>query len=193
MILVVLYLLACVDGAFCGFRAVAGRSGLINKNWFYFRAMLRGAASVQVPALISGLALLVCLRLSSDRPIVVVDLMHAAERMLMVYVPYAVIVFAAFLLRWFPSVDVRSATSVMILGPLTPLRPVVCIAGVFYGILPAHTAQTRAFGVLVLILMLGIEPFLNRIAVRRQLLWLNTTAVLPSASASRTSAHSKHE
>lgn len=186
MILVALYLLACIDGAFCGFRAVAGRSGLIDKKWFYFRAMLRGAASVQVPALISGFALLACLELARDRATVVNDLMRAAERMLQVYVPYAVMVFAAFLLRWFPSVDIRSATSVMILGPLTPLRPIVSIAGVLYGIIPAQTVQTCALGVLVLVLMLGIEPFLNRIAQRRQFSSLNTTAAHPIASANRT-------
>jgi hypothetical protein len=168
MILVTLYLLATIDGAFCGFRVVAGRNGLINKSAFYTRAMLTGAAWVQLPALISGLALLIALRLSSDRAAVMTDLLHAAVRMLHVFIPYAAAVFAAFLFRWFPSVDIRSATSVMVLGPLTPLRPLICAAGVLYGIVPAHTLQTRALGILVLLLMLAIEPFLDGIAGRAQ-------------------------
>jgi hypothetical protein len=65
-----------------------------------------------------------------------------------------------------PSVDFRSATSVFVFGPLTALRPLVAIAGVLYGILPAHRIQTRLLGIIVLALMFGVQWSLDRKASR---------------------------
>jgi hypothetical protein len=67
-----------------------------------------------------------------------------------------------------PSVDIRSATSVMMLGPLTSIRPLVMIAGVLYGISASALWETRVLGIFILALMLGLEFVLNLRASRAQ-------------------------
>jgi hypothetical protein len=60
-----------------------------------------------------------------------------------------------------PSTDLRSATSVFFLGPLTALRPFVMIAGVSFGIWRAQLHATIFLGLFVLLLMLSPEFALN--------------------------------
>ena len=64
--------------------------------------------------------------------------------------------------------DIRSATSVLALGPLTALRPFVMIAGTLYGVWPSKLLATKLLGALVLAFMLGAEWLLNRIHDRIQ-------------------------
>jgi hypothetical protein len=161
--LAVLYVLATLDGMMCGYRAAAGRSALIDKRAYYRKAMQRGVLWAQVASLVAAAALAVIWKVSPDRSGLLTDLQHAAHRMLWVFVPYAAIVVGALLVRLVPSTDIRSATSVMIFGPMTGLRPFVTVAGVLYGILPAKHWETIALGALVLALMMSVEPLLNRI------------------------------
>ena len=163
MSLAALYVLATLDGMLCGFRVAAGRCALIDKHVYYRRAMLRGMMWAQGASVLAALALAVVWAFAPDRPGLIDDLSEAAHRMLWVFVPYAVIVVGALIVRAVPSTDVRSATSVMILGPMTGLRPFVTIAGVIYGILPATRWETRLLGVFVLALMMALEPLLNRL------------------------------
>ena len=129
MILFWLYVLATLDGAFCGNRSAAGRSGLINKRRYYFWAMTRGALWSQVAALVAASALFFVWKYSPDRTALLADLQSAAHRMLLVFIPYTIIVLASFMVRALPSVDLRSATSVLVFGPMTALRPLVSIGG----------------------------------------------------------------
>lgn len=166
MNLLVLYILATLDGAFCGYRAAAGRSALIEKTRYYRNALLRGAGLVQAAVALTGVLMVGLLALSPERNDLIYDLLTAAARMLRVYLPYTAIIVVAFAVRLLPSVDFRSATSVFIFGPMTALRPLVAIAGVIYGILPAHRAQTRFLGIIVLALMFAVQVSLDRIAAR---------------------------
>ena len=85
-----------------------------------------------------------------------------------IFVPYAALVLFNLALRLVPSTDVRSATSVLMLGPLTAIRPLVMIAGVLYGVLGSQWMETRLLGLFILGLMLSLEFFLNRRAARTQ-------------------------
>ncbi|HEY1923894.1 MAG TPA: hypothetical protein VGG58_01495 [Candidatus Acidoferrum sp.] len=67
-----------------------------------------------------------------------------------------------------PSTDIRSATSVFMLGPQTEIRPFVMIAGVVYGIIGSRLWETRVLGVFILALMLLLEFVLNVRAGREQ-------------------------
>jgi hypothetical protein len=166
MSLFLLYVLATLDGAFCGYRAAAGRSALIEKRRYYRRALQRGATLVQGAVALSAIFLACLFALSSKRDDLVHDFQAASERMLAVYLPYAAIVLVALAIRTLPSVDFRSATSVFVLGPMTALRPFVALAGVAYGILPAHRLPTRLAGIMVLALMFVVQVSLDRIAAR---------------------------
>ena len=168
MRLFLLYGLALLDGLLCGARVAMGRSAMIRKRRYYVRAQLQGLIGAQIVSTIALLALLAVAKLSPDWLALRADLDAAAGRMLWVFVPYALLVIGNILVRLVPSVDIRSATSVMMLGPLTAIRPLVMIAGVAYGIAPSSLWQTRVLGIFILILMLGLEYFLNRRAAREQ-------------------------
>jgi hypothetical protein len=168
MTLVALYLLATLDGALCGFRAFAGRSALIYKRMYYTRAMVRGAIAAQITGFLSLFVLLLTVAVSHHRAELRADLESAAGRMLWVFLPYAAAVLINLALRALPSTDIRASTSVMVLGPLTGLRSFVMIAGALYGIWSASLLETKLLGLFVLVGMLSLETFLNRIATRLQ-------------------------
>jgi hypothetical protein len=166
--LLALYLLALLDGLLCGLRASMGRCALIRKSTYYRRAAFHGIAGAQIISTLALIALMLVATTSSNRTAVRGDLEEAARRMLWVFVPYALLVLSNLSLRLVPSNDIRSATSVFMLGPLTAIRPLVMIAGVFYGVYSSHLLETRILGLFVLLLMLSLEFALNRRADRRQ-------------------------
>jgi hypothetical protein len=161
------YLLATLDSAFVGYREAAGRSALIRKGAYYARAMLRGALWGQA-AVALALALLALLLLrAGDRAAFAHSLVGAGRRMLMVYVPYAAVVLAAFAVRAFPSVDVRSMTSTLVFGPFQFVRPLVVVAGVVWGLVAARRADVTALGLFVIAEMLLLDRWLRHLRARR--------------------------
>jgi len=138
-----------------------GRQPLIYKTRYYVIGVLRGALASQIASWLSLLVLLAAVSVSPDRTLLRNDLEAAAARMLMVFLPYAALVVLNLVLRLVPSTDLRSATSVVFLGPLTFLRPFVMIAGVLFGIWHAQLRATILLGLFVLALMLSLEFALN--------------------------------
>jgi len=168
MKLLALYLMALLDGLLCGGRVSMGRCALIHKRAYFVRSLIRGLIAAQVISTIALLALLAVAGLSSHRSALLADLQASAERMLWVFVPYAFAVLGSLALRIIPSTDLRSATSVFGLGPFTAIRPLIMIAGIFYGVAPSHLLETRLLGLFVLLLMLSLEYSLNRSAAKMQ-------------------------
>jgi hypothetical protein len=166
--LFVLYVLALLDGLLCGARVYMGRSATIKKRLYYLRATFRGLVGAQIVSIIALAALLFAMGLSKHATILRADLDHASRRMVLIFIPYATVVLGNILLRLVPSTDIRSATSVMMLGPLTAIRPLVMIVGVLYGIWSSELLETRLLASFVLALMLGLEYVLNVQAAHRQ-------------------------
>lgn len=167
MIAVLLWLLATVDSAFIGYREAAGRSALIEKSAYYRRALVRGALFGQVAVLIVGVITAAVLASSSNAGTLFSSIEVIGARMLMVYLPYALIILITFCVRALPSVDIRSITSVLIFGPFTFIRPLVVIAGAVWGVVAAPSAITIALTVLIVTLMLGLETTLSVLRSRR--------------------------
>lgn len=167
MIAVLLWLLATVDSAFIGYREAAGRNALIEKKAYYRRALVRGALFGQVAVLIVGVITAVALASSSNAGALFSRIEVVGARMLMVYVPYALIILITFCIRALPSVDIRSITSVLIFGPFTFIRPFVVLAGAVWGVLAAPGGITIALTVLIVSLMLGLEAALSWFRSRR--------------------------
>lgn len=168
MKLLALYLLAMLDGLLCGLRSSMGRCPLIRKNSYYAKALVRGAVGAQIISALALGALLLAMAFSSERNALRTALDTAAGRMLWVFVPYGALVIGNLAFRLIPSVDVRSLTSTLMLGPLTALRPLVMMVGVLYGIWGSQLLQTRVLGLFVLGLMLSLEFVLNQRAARAQ-------------------------
>ena len=163
MIALGLGMLATLDAAFAGYRAAAGRNALINKGRYYLRAMIRGAIFGQLAVAFAAIVILISLAMTPDRQVLLRDYNLAGARMLLVYIPYAVIILLAFLVRSVPSVDIRSITSTLVFGPFTLIRPAVAIAGLVYGVWAAPRMATVIVGAIVLIMMLSLERVLNRL------------------------------
>lgn len=160
-----LYLLATLDCTLTGFRAAAGRSGLVRKRRFVAAALGRGFWAGQLAVVAGGVPLAAWLLLSSDRAALWADLERAGGWLLQVYVPYAVIILATFVVRGIPSVDVRSITSVLFFGPLTFLRPPVLAAGLVLGVIAVPRPGLGLYAAWLLVLMLLVEPGLRRLPV----------------------------
>lgn len=168
MTLLILYVLALLDGLLCGLRASMGRCPLIWKRGYYARSLLRGIVGGQIISTLALVALLAVAASSTHRDALRTDLELAAGRMLRIFIPYAALVLFNLALRLVPSTDIRSATSVLMLGPLTAIRPLVMVVGVLYGIFTSRLMETRLLGLFILALMLSLEFVLNRRAARAQ-------------------------
>ena len=168
MTLFSLYLLALLDGLLCGARVSMGRCALIRKRRYYLRSALHGLVGAQGISTIALLAVLLAMRFSGHRGELRADLEGAAGRMLWIFVPYAIAVLGSLMLRAIPSTDLRSATSVFALGPLSAIRSLVMIVGVAYGVAPSRLVETKVLGAFVLLLMLSLEFVLNSRAARAQ-------------------------
>src|SRR5260221_1021954 len=168
MTLLLLYLLTCLGGMLGGCRRAMERCPLIRQHPYYVRALLRGLLAAQVVSLLAILVLLFVVLVFPHRDLLRADVEASARRMLWVFLPYAAAVLSALFLRLAPSTDLRSATSVFALAPLTALRPLVLIVGCLVGIYSSRLWETWILGLIVLSLMLSLDSTLNRIASRRQ-------------------------
>ena len=168
MTLLLLFLLASLDGALCGCRTSMGRCPLIHKRNYYVMGVLHGVFATQIVSGFSLICLLLVVAFSRNPQLLRADLVESARRMLFIFLPYAALVLTNIALRIIPSTDLRSATSVFFLGPLTGIRPFVMIAGVLAGIWRAQLHETILLGLFVLALMLSVEYALNSYCNRLQ-------------------------
>ncbi len=167
MTFLALWLLATTDAAFIGYREAAGRNALIGKRAYYRKAMLRGALFGQAAVAIVGSVGLILLAFSSEPYQLLEKMEGAGLRMLIVFVPYALVLSIGFLVRLVPSVDIRSITSVLIFGPFTLIRPLVVVVGVTLGTLGSASWILVLLGVLIVSCMLGMEWLIGRLRKAR--------------------------
>lgn len=161
-ILAALWFLATVDAACIGYRTAAGRNALIRKRDYYRQAMLRGAWWGQSAVGLALVILVVMIFSAPQRPRLIADLERAGLAMLAIYVPYAVVIAVGLAFRLIPSVDIRCLTSTLIFGPLVLIRPVVAIAGGIAAVVVAPRSEVAILACSILIMMLGLEPLLDR-------------------------------
>ncbi|HKB33222.1 MAG TPA: hypothetical protein VKF16_05085 [Candidatus Dormibacteraeota bacterium] len=157
-----LYALATVDGALVGYRVASGRSALVDKGSYYWRSILRGALLVQPAIGVAVFVAVLLLLVAADSGRLTLELVGMCQRMLQVYVPYAVVVLVMLALRAVPSTDLRVATSVTVLGPATALRPYVMVAGVLWAALASLRPEILLMATFLAALMLAFEPLLER-------------------------------
>ncbi len=161
MIPLLLWALATMDAACSGYRAAAGRSGLIRKRAYYRRAVIKGMLAGQVAVAIAGAAIAALTIVMPDADALTRELIEAGRQMLEIYLPYAAVILGALGLRLFRSVDIRSLTSTIVFGPLTLIRPAVAVAGLGLGVIKKPRAELVLLSVLILEMMLSLERVLG--------------------------------
>jgi L-asparagine transporter-like permease len=166
MSILLLWVLATVDSAFIGYRDAAGRSALIEKRDYYRHALIRGALVGQIAVAMVGVIAGGILATSPQPARLFETFEQVGTRMLMVYVPYALILTITFFIRTIPSVDTRSITSVLVFGPFTLIRPLVVLAGAIWGLLAAPRIEVLLLLILIVTLMLSMGFALDRLRSR---------------------------
>ncbi|MDB4958607.1 MAG: hypothetical protein JWO36_6176 [Myxococcales bacterium] len=157
----VLWVLATMDGGFAGFRNAAGRNALIEKRTLYRMAILHGMRAAQLPAALTGVAVIAIVLTASDRAAEVVAIGAAARKLTCVYGAYATLVLVALAVYMIAWVELRVLTTVILLGPFTLLRPFV-IAGGVIAVARISPVEVVACAAIAGISMIALGPCLGR-------------------------------
>ena len=159
---VALAALAVLDLAVCGFRAAAGREGRLDKTAYYVAAVRRAALlGLVVVAAHAGLAALL-VATSPDAAATWAAGVDAAGAMLQVYVVYSALVLVALALYLLPIGDFRILTTVIVLGPMTLIRPAVIVAGLVGGVVRAADVRVAVVLACAAATMLTFERIVGR-------------------------------
>jgi len=160
-VVALVWALASMDTTFVGFRDSAGRNPRVRKRTFFRTALLRGLLHGQL-ACVGVLAWIGLLCWTLDAPTVIAQHRQVGIGMVEVYLPSALVVLGALSIYRVHHPDISSLASVLVLGPLTLLRPVVILAGGMWGLWQAPSMATASSVALALSWMLAIEPWLGR-------------------------------
>lgn len=149
--------LALLDGAFAGFRASAGRTGLINHRQADWQAARRGTALAGV--LLTPTIVIVCAG-GLARPAHLDDYTRAGLAMLAIYGPYVLLALACYAaLNW----RFKYLAAALILGPFTLIRPFIAILGATIAVALSHNPAVAAAVALSVIAVLTVEPLAGRL------------------------------
>lgn len=159
----VLYFLAMVDCAFASYRSAGGRNSLIHKGNYCLRACLRGALWANIPVAIAAVLAFSIYQGAGRSEQMLNDYFIAGLRMLCVYLPYAALVGVALWIRCIPSVDARTMSQVVVLGPMTFARNVVAVAGMIYAATGVKHIEVMLAIVPIVLMMLMMQPFFDKI------------------------------
>jgi len=158
-VIAALVVLAALDGMFSGFRAAAGRSGLIHRRRSDVVSSARGLALVAV--LLAPVAAGV-LADSATRAGAWPAHLAAGRAMLWVYAPYGALVLLALsahvLLDW----RRQFVASALVLGPFTLGRPAVALGGAASGAWLSGDARVAVLGLAAGGAVLAVEPLAGR-------------------------------
>ena len=165
-LVIVMYLLVLLDTSFSGVCAASGRNALIRKRAYYLRSMWHGALWGQAAILMGLFILLVAVQCSGDEQRAIEEVQEVGWRMATAYSIYAAIVMTTFLVRVYPSVDIRSITSTVGFGPLTLIRPAVIVLGIFYATLARPGAFILLAAIAIGLMMIPFRVFLNVVFAR---------------------------
>ncbi|MEE3371030.1 MAG: hypothetical protein VX346_16970 [Planctomycetota bacterium] len=160
------YVLVLLDSAFSGVCAASGRNALIRKRGYYLRSMWHGALWGHAAILIGLLLVTMAVLFSTNRTQAFEEARIAGWRMATVYSWYAIVVMSTFLIRAYPSVDIRSITSTVGFGPLTLIRPVVILLGIAYAAFSKPDTLILLVAIVIGLMMIPFRVFLNVVFVR---------------------------
>jgi hypothetical protein len=164
---VLLGILALFDGLLAGFRAAAGRDGRIDKRG-YFRIALGRAALGGLLLLAINIALVAALVMTGSDPHAVwSELLRAGDICIWIFGSFATLTIAAMLFWFSPIPEYRLLSSIIVLGPLTLVRPLVIVGGL--AVACADTSEPRVWiaAIAAGITMLSFEHVIGRLHAAR--------------------------
>jgi hypothetical protein len=157
--------LVLFDVLLSGTRAAAGRDGRIAKPPHYRAAGLRALAAgvVVVVVLAANAALVGILVATAPQPAVAwASLLQAGVRCVEVCGAFATLTLIAILFWFAPVRELRIVPTLVVLGPLTLIRPFVVAGGLLYAVSGTASWRVWAAAVSAGVSMIGIEFVLGR-------------------------------
>ncbi|MFT3697105.1 MAG: hypothetical protein QM831_28440 [Kofleriaceae bacterium] len=164
IITVLLAILVLIDASLCGFRAAAGREGRIDKRALFRAAILRGFSGGVVIVAINAAVVAI---LVAIQPTLWTELVAAGTRAVWVFGSFATVTLAAITCWFVPLYESRIMPSILVLGPLTMLRPLVIIAGLIAAAAVSRDPRVWFVAALGGASLLSLERILGRRHVDR--------------------------
>jgi len=144
MIPALMIVFAVLDLCFVGFRSAAGRDGRIDKRAYYLRAMVFGAAIGLVLSAALGMATWIVMSQLAQPYALFAEMVVIGQTMSVIFGAYAFLVVAALLVYGVSRHEVRTLSTVAILGPFTLMRPWIVVLAFAAGIRHARTLPAMA-------------------------------------------------
>lgn len=161
-IAVLLAVLAVFDCALAGFRAAAGRLGLIDKGRYYRSAIAAGIlGGVIIVAINVGLTAAI-VATSPEPDATWHELVRAGTTCVWFFGALATATMAAMALWFSPTAEIQLLATVIVLGPFTLIRPLIIAAGLGVAAARAHDVRVGLVAVAAGVTMLGFEYVLGR-------------------------------
>jgi hypothetical protein len=159
---VALALLAVCDATLAGFRAASGRDGRIAKRRRSRLALIRGAAAgLAIVALNVALAFAL-VATASDPDATWRAFAAAGTDATWIFGAFATLTLAAIALWFVPIPEVRLLPTLVILGPLTLVRPLVICGGLAWAATRSTEPRVWIAAAAAGVSMLALEPLLAR-------------------------------
>jgi hypothetical protein len=163
---ILLAVLAVVDATFAGFRAAAGRDGRIDKRVYFRGALLRGALLgvllVGVLSVITGLLVAT----AGDPVTAWAELVAAATTCVWIFGVFATLTLGALAFWFSPIPEYRLLASIIVLGPLTLIRPYVIVAALAVAAIGSSGPRVWIVALLGGVSMIGLEHVAGRAHTR---------------------------
>jgi hypothetical protein len=161
-IVIALATLVFFDALLTGFRAAAGRDGRIAKGAYYREALVRGmAAAVLIVAAHAALAA-VLVASAPDPAGTWRDLLRAGRDCVAVFGTFATLTIIAIAFWFVPNRALRLLPTLLVLGPLTLVRPLVIASGLTFAAIRTPTPSVWVFALAAAATMLTLERLLGR-------------------------------
>jgi hypothetical protein len=153
--------LVLFDALLAGFRAAAGRDGRIAKGDYYRRAIARGAAA-GVAIVVAHAALAAVLVASAPDPAAAWrDFLAAGRDCVAVFGAFATLTIVAIAFWFAPSRELRLLPTLLVLGPLTLVRPLVIVSGLAFAAIRTPTPRVWIVTLAAAVSMLALEHLLG--------------------------------
>jgi hypothetical protein len=157
-----LAVLATFDAMLSGFRAAAGRDGRIGKP-AYYRAAVARAALAGVAIVAANAALVAVLVVTAPGPTAAWHELHqAGQQLVLVFGVFATVTLVALAFWLAPIRELRIVPTLLVLGPLTLIRPLVIALGLASAAVRSSNPRVWIAAIAAGASMLGLEHVLGR-------------------------------
>jgi hypothetical protein len=167
-IAIALATLALFDALLAGVRAAAGRDGRIDKRSYFWRSMATAARDAVGVIAVNALVVGVLVATTPDPAASWAAFERAGSTCVWVFGAFAAATMAAIAFWFSPVPEYRTLATVIVLGPLTLVRPLVIVGGLAVAAAGSDEPRVWIVAIVAGASMLAFERFVGRTLARRR-------------------------